>query len=65
MGTEEKTVWNISFSIPAVGYFNRLVIKMPFLGKTILDLSNRWIGKMLPYARVLGFRKEAMFESLG
>jgi hypothetical protein len=63
MRIEGKTGWNISFMIPAVGYFNRLVLKLPFLGKIFLDLSNRLIGKMLPYFTILGFRKEASYAN--
>lgn len=63
MKTNDKTSLNVSFMIPAVGLFNRIVIKLPILGKNILNLSNKMIGKLLPNLTFLGFRKETTYEN--
>ncbi len=63
MKKNNKTTWNISFMLPAVGLFNRIVIKFPFLGNIILSLSNKMTGKILPNLTFLGFRKEATYEN--
>jgi hypothetical protein len=63
MKTDDKTSWDISFMIPSVGLFNRIIIKLPILGKSILSLSNKMIGKMIPNLTFLGFRKEATYEN--
>ncbi len=58
-----KASWNLSFIIPVLGFTNRMIIKIPFLGEKLLPFSNEMIGKLLPNFTFLGFRKGATYEN--
>jgi hypothetical protein len=58
-----KSSWNISFIIPIIGFINKIIVKIPFIGRTLLSFSNRMTGKSLPYFTFLGFRKAATYEN--
>jgi hypothetical protein len=58
-----KAPWNISFIIPIIGFINKTVVKIPFIGRILLSFSNKMIGQILPYFTFLGFRKAATYEN--
>jgi hypothetical protein len=58
-----KASWDMSFVIPVIGFINRMIIKIPILGKRLLPFSNKMIGILLPNLTFLGFRKGATYEN--
>ena len=58
-----KAAQFISFIVPVIGFWNRIIVRFPILGKGIIVLSNKMTGKMLPYLSFLGFRKETSYEN--
>ena len=55
--------WNVSLVIPAIGFWNRMMVKIPFLGERLLVMSNKMTGKILPNLTFLGFRNDASFDN--
>ena len=52
----------IAKTIPLLGSFFRIVVKIPLLGRTI-GITNKALGRLLPKFSFLGFRKEASYEN--
>ncbi|MDJ0765747.1 MAG: hypothetical protein QNJ97_22375 [Myxococcota bacterium] len=63
MKTNDKPSWSIGMMIPLSGFFNRVVVNVPILGKRIIGMSNNIFGKALPRLSFLGFRKEKSYEN--
>ncbi len=63
MTSNIKYSWNIGVIVSVVGWYSRIVVKLPILGKSILGLSNRALGRLLPNLTFFGFRKEATYEN--
>jgi hypothetical protein len=58
-----RALFRISFLIPVIGWWNRMVVKLPFVGKRLMTSSNRMTGKLLPKLTFLGFRGEPGWET--
>ena len=46
-----------------VGIQNRLLVRVPVVGKKMVDGSSRAIGKLAPRLAFLGFKKEPSYEN--
>ncbi len=49
--------------VSVVGMQNRLLCKIPGMGKTMVAFSSRSLGKLLPKLSFLGYRKEPSYEN--
>jgi hypothetical protein len=62
MKTESNFSGIISKTVPFFGLYFRVVIRIPLLGKAV-GLTNKALGRLLPYISILGFRKEKSYEN--
>jgi hypothetical protein len=62
MTTEDKLSRITSKAIPFFGFYFRIMVRIPLLGRTVGPI-NKLLGRLLPKLSFLSFRKEASYEN--